>query len=749
MRHDRTAPMPPIDDTPRRRFLKQSAALLTAGVAVGFRLADATAAGPRASGDPHPAAGEFEPNAWVRVLPDDTIKLVVHKHDSGTGTRTALAALVAEELDVDPFRVEVITPEDPFFADYIHPLWKVFSTGGSTSVAMEYDRLREAGATARAMLVEAAARQWNVRASTCTTADGAVQHAASGRRATYGSLAAAAARLPAPQRVALKDPAQFRYIGKLRRKRGAAQKADGSFPYSIDVSLPGMLVAVVTRAPVIDARVRSVDAKAALAMPGVRDVLQIPPRPDVLGGNQAGVAVLADDYWSAHRAQAALKIEWEDSLFETFDSSTLAARQAAWVDDPAARVVPTIRDGDPVNASLAGARTVDATYAMPYKAANPLEPINVTVWARDGGIEYWGGLQVPSTAMEAAQVIGGIPAHRVTLHERVSGGSFGARESKYWLFEATWLALKTGKPVKLMNSREDEMRALFYHAASCHRARAVLDARGNLASLWLRGVMPASPQQWEPGYLERADRMDFSTTEALTKWEFAYAAPHRDIGWIRLETGVPTGWYRAVSYIPNVFAVESLMDEAAHAAARDPVEFRLAHMRDRPRHAAVLREAATRAGWGQPLPDGVALGVATNQAYDSYVAVVARVARDAEGAVRAAKLTCVADCGIAVSPAGVEEQLYGGLMWGLGHATSDRIDIRNGRVQQSNFDTYRVMRMNDMPETDIHIVQGDRAKPGGVGELSSPAVTPAIANAVFRLTGKRLRETPFDLSAVS
>ncbi|MDN7746218.1 molybdopterin-dependent oxidoreductase [Burkholderia multivorans] len=749
MRHDRTAPMPPIDDTPRRRFLKRSAALLTAGVAVGFRLADATAAAPRASGDPHPAAGEFEPNAWVRVLPDDTIKLVVHKHDSGTGTRTALAALVAEELDVDPFRVEVITPEDPFFADYIHPLWKVFSTGGSTSVAMEYDRLREAGATARAMLVEAAARQWNVRASTCTTADGAVQHAASGRRATYGSLASAAARLPAPQRVALKDPAQFRYIGKLRRKRGAAQKADGSFPYGIDVSLPGMLVAVVTRAPVIDARVRSVDAKAALAMPGVRDVLQIPPRPDVLGGNQAGVAVLADDYWSAHRAQAALKIEWEDSLFETFDSSTLAARQAAWVDDPAARVVPTIRDGDPANASLAGARTVDATYAMPYKAANPLEPINVTIWARDGGMEYWGGLQVPSTAMEAAQVIGGIPAHRVTLHERVSGGSFGARESKYWLFEATWLAVKTGKPVKLMNSREDEMRALFYHAASCHRARAVLDARGNLASLWLRAVMPASPQQWEPGYLERADRMDFSTTEALTKWEFAYAAPHRDIGWIRLETGVPTGWYRAVSYIPNVFAVESLMDEAAHAAARDPVEFRLAHMQGRPRHAAVLSEAAARAGWGQPLPDGVALGVATNQAYDSYVAVVARVARDADGAVRVAKLTCVADCGIAVSPAGVEEQLYGGLMWGLGHATSDRIDIRNGRVQQSNFDTYRVMRMNDMPDTDIHIVQGDRAKPGGVGELSSPAVTPAIANAVFRLAGKRLRETPFDLSAVS
>ncbi|MDN7642526.1 xanthine dehydrogenase family protein molybdopterin-binding subunit [Burkholderia cenocepacia] len=748
MRDDHATDAPGTDDTPRRRFLKQTSALLAAGIAIGFRMPDAAAAGKRASGDPHPSAGEFEPNAWVRVLPDDTIKLVVHKHDSGTGTRTALAAVVAEELDVDPFRVDVITPEDPFFADYIHPLWKVFSTGGSTSVAMEYERLRRAGATARAMLVAAAARQWSVPASTCTTADGAVLHAASGRRATYGSLAQAAAQLPAPTQVALKDPAQFRYIGKLRSKRGAAQKADGSFPYSIDVSLPGMRVAVVTRAPVIDGRVRRVDAKAALAIPGVREVLQIPPRPDVLGGNQAGVAVLADDYWSAHKGQAALTIEWEDSLFETFDSGTLAARQAAWIDDPTARVVPTIADGDPAHAKAPGARTIEASYSMPHKAANPLEPINLTVWAHDGGIEYWGGLQVPSTAMEAADVIGGIPAHRVTLHELVSGGSFGAREAKYWLFEATWLAVKTGKPVKLMNSREDEMRALFYHAASHHRARAVLDAQGNLASLWLRGVMPASPQQWEPGYLERTDRMDFSTTEALTKWEFAYRAPHRDIGWIRMETGVPTGWFRAVSYIPNVFAVESVMDEAAHAAKRDPVEFRLAHMHDRPRHAAVLREAARRAGWGQPLPDGVALGVATNQAYDSYVAVVARVVRQ-DGAVKVEKLTCVADCGIAVSPSGVDEQLYGGLMWGLGHATADRIDFKHGRVQQSNFDTYRVMRMRDMPDTDIHVVQGDPAKPGGVGELSSPAVTPAIANAVFRLTGKRLRETPFDLSALT
>ena len=554
----------------RRRFIKQASAFLASGLAIGFQLPEALAKAGNANRGPDPQNGEFEPNAWVRVLPDDTIKLVVHKHDSGTGTRTALAAVVAEELDVDPFRIDVITPENPFYSDYIHPLWKVFSTGGSTSVSLEYDRLRHAGATARAMLIAAAAKEWNVPPSACSTDSGFVVDKTSGARARYGSLAVIAATLPAPKDVPLKDPSQFKYIGKLRKKRGAAQKTTGAFPYSMDVRLPGMLVAVVTRAPVIDARVRSIDAKAALAVPGVRQVLQIPGRPDVLGGNQAGVAVLADDYWSAHKGQAALRVEWEDSPFENFDSRDLSARQAAWLDDPEARVVPTVRNGDAEAILKHAPRVLQAAYSMPYKAQNPLEPINVTAWAKQGGIEYWGGLQVPSTVQEAAEVIGRIPADRVVLHELVSGGSFGARESKYWLFEVTWLALQIGKPVKLMNSREDEMRALFYHSASHHRARAALDAHGNLAAFQLRAVMPASPEQWEPGYFDRPDRMDYSTTEAISKYEFAYGAPHVDLGWVRHETGVPTGWYRAVSYIPNVFAVESLMDEAAHAGTSRP-----------------------------------------------------------------------------------------------------------------------------------------------------------------------------------
>ncbi|HWV03365.1 xanthine dehydrogenase family protein molybdopterin-binding subunit [Ralstonia sp.] len=719
----------------RRHFLRQSA-LLTAGLAVGFRLPDALAA------DKDTAAGEFEPNAWVRVLADNTVKIVVHKHDSGTGTQTALAACVAEELDVDPMRIAVITPEAPFFHDYIHPIWKVYSTGGSTSVSLEYVRLRQAGATARAMLVSAAAQRWGVPAANCSTASGTVI-CNDGRKATYGELADAAGRLPAPANVTLKNPADFKYIGKLRHKRDAQAKATGRFQYGIDVSLPGMLVAVVQRAPMPGARVRRIDSAEALKVRGVRQVITIPMRSDVLGGNQEGVAVLADDYWAANKGRAALKVEWDDSAFADFDSGHVAKHQAAWLASGKARVVHTVQTGNTDVAMAHGAKRIDAAYRMPYKQQNPLEPVNITAWFKDGAIQYWGGIQVPSTAMEAAETICSVPRDKVVLHEMVSGGSFGARESKYWLFEASYLAKKTGVPIKLMNSREDEMRALYGHPATYHQLEGALDAQCRLDALRIRAVSPASPEQWEPGYFDRPDRMDYSTTEAISKWDFPYRANHMDIGWVRHETGIPTGWYRAVSFIPNVFATESFMDELAAAARRDPVEFRVAHMADRPRHVDVLHTAAQRAGWGKTARRH-ALGVATHQAYDSYIAVVAQVARK-DGRVVVEKLTCVADVGLAVSRTGVEEQLYGGLMWGLGHALFDRLDIQGGAVQQSNFHDYPVMRMSDMPAIDIVIIDGNRDKPGGVGELANPPVAPAIANAIFRLTGKRQRETPFKL----
>ncbi|MDI2143331.1 xanthine dehydrogenase family protein molybdopterin-binding subunit [Pseudomonas sp. ITA] len=721
----------------RRVFLKQTVTVAS-GLAIALYLPTGAATEAKTS------ATEFEPNAWVRVLPDGTVKLVVHKHDSGTGTQTALAACVAEELDVNPMTVQVITPEDPFFETYIHPVWKVFSTGGSTSVSLEYDRLRTAGATARALLISAAAQQWKVSPESCSTEEGRVVHASSKRSLGYGELAGAAAHLPAPANVTLKDPAQFKYIGKLRHKRDAAAKVCGRFKYSIDVQLPGMLVAVIQRAPVVGAKVVAVDSAATLQVPGVRKVIAIPGRPDVLGGNLEGVAVLADTFWAAQQGRQLLEIKWSDSPLAGFDSAELSKAQIAAISDPATQTVKAMAQGDVAGQWSGAAKLLEADYTMPYKVQNPLEPICITAQVKDKAITYWGGVQVPSSALEAAQTVCGIGKDKVTIHELVSGGSFGAREAKYWLFEVAYLAQQTGVPVKLLNSREDEMRALFNHPATLHRAKGALDAQGKLTALQLHAVSPDSPEQWEPGYFERADHMDYSTTEAITAWDFAYRPPHLDLTWVKHESNVPSGWYRSVSFIPNVFAVESFMDELAHAAGEDPLAFRLANMQERPRHVAVLKQAAERAGWGQKLPPDTALGIATNQGYTSFIAVVARVTK-VDGKARVEKLTCVVDCGLAVSPGGVEEQIYGGLMWGLGHALFDRLDIQQGRVVQSNFHDYRVTRMSDMPPVDILVLDGQPDKPGGVGELGSPSVVPAIANALFSLTGVRQRSTPLNL----
>ncbi|WP_207849263.1 MULTISPECIES: molybdopterin cofactor-binding domain-containing protein [unclassified Pseudomonas] len=733
-----------LDDTliePSRRVFLKQAATVASGLAIALYLPSGIAASDAKAPAP---ASEFEPNAWVRIFPDGTVKLVVHKHDSGTGTQTALAACVAEELDVNPMTVQVITPEDPFFDTYIHPIWKVFSTGGSTSVSLEYDRLRMAGATARALLITAAAKQWKVSPDSCSTEEGRVVHPSSKRSLGYGELVGVAARLPAPAHVTLKDPAQFKYIGKLRRKRDAAAKVCGGFKYSIDVQLPGMLVAVIQRAPVVGATVINVDSTAALQVPGVRKVLTIPGRPDVLGGNLEGVAVLADTFWAAQQGRKVLEIKWSDSPLAGFDSAELSKAQAAAIADPAAQTVKAMSNGDVAGQWASAAKLIEADYTMPYKVQNPLEPICITAQVKDQAITFWGGVQVPSSALEAAQTVCGINKDKVTINELVSGGSFGAREAKYWLFEVAYLAQQTGVPVKLLNSREDEMHALFNHPATLHRVKGALDAQGKLNALQLHAVSPASPEQWEPGYFERPDHMDYSTTEAITAWDFAYRPPHLELNWVKHESHVPSGWYRSVSFIPNVFAVESFMDELAHAAGADPLAFRLANMQDRPRHVAVLKQAAERAGWGQPLPPGTALGIATNQGYTSFIAVVAQVAT-VDGKPKVEKLTCVVDCGLAVSPGGVEEQIYGGLMWGLGHALFDRLDIQQGRVLQSNFHDYRVTRMSDMPATDIVVLDGEPGKPGGVGELGSPSVAPAIANALFALTGIRQRSTPLSL----
>ncbi|MGE8319715.1 MAG: molybdopterin cofactor-binding domain-containing protein [Comamonas sp.] len=733
----------------RRAFLKTSATI-GAGLAIGLHLPALQAKGQKKAQAAQAAAGgEFEPNAWVRIFPDNSIRLVVHKHDSGTGVHTALGMMLAEELGVSLSQVEVVPPSHPFYQAYIHPQWKVFSTGGSTSVMLEFEPLRKAGAVARTMLIQAAAQQWKVPAEDCVARNASVLHPASGRKLSYGALAEQAAQLLVPQEVKLKPPEQFQLIGKHSHKLHAASKVTGKHQYSIDVKLPNMLVAVIAHSPVVNGRVKRIDDKQALAVPGVRQVIKVPAAPaELLGGNQEGVAVLADSYWAAKRGRDALQVQWDDGDFAQFGSDDVGARQKAFLasGQAAQALVPTVQSGDVPKALAQGSKVLEAEYFMPYKAQLPLEPECVVVHLVDGKMHFWAGLQVPSNALTAAETVAGLGEKDVVLHDLTGGGSFGAREARHWLIEGAYLAKATGRPVKLMYSREDEMRQLYYHAASYTRLAGALDADGQLSALQMRAVSPASPEMWEPGYFDRKDRMDYSTTESICAWDYAYKAPHMDIGWVRHETGMPTGWYRAVSFIPNVFATESFMDELAHAAGKDPVQFRKAHMQGRPRHIAVLELAAQKAGWGKNLPANRALGIATNQGYTSYIAIVAEVEKQGEE-VKVKRITCVADCGLAVQPSGVEEQLYGGIMWGLGHALYDKLDIKDGQVVQSNFTDYPVMRMSDMPEVNITIVQGDTAKPGGVGELSNPSVVPAIANALFRLTGQRQRTTPLAMKA--
>lgn len=730
-------PLPDIRTT-RRQFL-MATATMGAELLVGVDL----------SGGRAEAAIErtFQPNAFVRILPDNSVHLVVHKHDSGTGTRSSLGAILAEELEVGLEQVTVISPENPFFQDYLHPQWHVFSTGGSTSVMLEFETLRKAGAIARTMLINAAADRWGVGAGECHAEQGQVIHSRTGRRLEYGKLTQLAALMETPTNVTLKTPDKFRIIGKLTRKIDTLSKLTGEHTFGIDVKLPRMLIATILHAPTVHGHVKTLNKEGSLAVSGVQHVITIPAADrSVLGGNQEGVAVLADSYWASMSGRDRLQIEWHDGEFSTFNSAHIAHQQRSALVSPQAPFVPTISNGNAEQAISTAARTLRAEYIMPYKAQNPMEPQSVTVEIRDGKVHYWGGLQVPSNALFAASTLLGLGEEDVVLHELTGGGSFGARESRHWLLEATYLARETRRPVKLIYSREDEMKQLYYHAATLTELSGAIDQDGELLALKFRAVSPASPEEWEPGYYERQDKMDYSTTESICAWDFAYAPKNLDIGWIRHETGIPTGWYRAVSFIPNVFATESFMDEMAELAGKDPLAFRISLMSDRPRHVNVLRSAAQRAGWNRPLPPHRALGLATNQGYKSFIAIVAELEKTG-GTVEIRRITCVADCGLAVHPGSVEEQLYGGIMWGVGHALFDRVDIIEGRVMQANFDTYPVMRQSHMPDIDITVIQGDHEHPTGVGELSNPAIVPAIANALYRLTGERQRSTPFVMAS--
>jgi isoquinoline 1-oxidoreductase beta subunit len=701
--------------TTRRDFLKGSAAA-TGALVIGFtlpaasRFAEAAATGSGAS---------FAPNAFLRIAPDGQITVVCGLSEMGQGVHMGIASLVAEELDADwkSIRLE----QAPADKAYANPAFGMQATGGSTSIRGHYLPMRKAGAAARQMLVTAAAAQWGVDAATCRTDNGRVI-GADGRSLGYGELAAAAAKLPVPQDPPLKDPKDFRILGKGHTRIDAPAKVNGSAGFGIDVKLPGLLTAVMAHAPVPGAKVVSVDDAAAKAIPGVRRVVQIPQ----------GVAVLADGYWPALKGRDALVIKWDDGPLGTLSSETISKSLAAATTKPG-KVARN--EGD---VGVAAAQTVEAVYEAPYLAHACMEPMNCTAWVRAGDAEIWAPTQGPGPAQGIVAQLTGLAPEKVQVHTTYLGGGFGRRFAADFVISATLIAKAAGVPVKLVYTREDDIRGWFYRPAAVTRFAAGLDKDGNPVSFFARIAAPAL--MVAAGFVKELPKgIDDPAVEGIS--DCPYAFPNLRVEYAQTEPGIPVWFWRSVGHSQNAYFIESFIDEVAAAAGKDPVEFRRSLLGKQPRLRGALDLAAQKAGWGSPLPAGRHRGVAVASSFGSFVAQVAEVSVDANGKPRVHRVVAAVDCGATVNPEIIKRQVEGAIVYGLSAALHEKITFKDGRVEQSNFDDYPMLRMSEMPIVEVHIVPSAEA-PGGIGEPGLPPATPAVVNAMFAATGKRVRKLP-------
>lgn len=723
--------------TTRRGFLKGGTGLALAIVVPGAALAaDATtAAGAAVTGSM--VDGEFSPNAFLRIGTDGTVTVVSKHLEMGQGIYTGLATLVAEELDADWAKVKVeAAPADA--KRYNNLFWgPAQGTGGSTAIANSFEQMRRAGATARAMLVGAAAAQWNVPASQITVKAGVVSHAASGRKAGFGELAEAAGKQPVPAEVSLKDPKDFTLIGRTAPRVDSVSKTDGSAIFTQDVKLPGMLTAVVAHPPRFGGKVASVDDKAARAVKGVTDVITIPN----------GVAVLAKDFWTAKKGRDALKITWDDSAAYRGSSDAIVAdyRERAKTPGLTAR-----KDGD-AEAALSGAGKVyEAEFAFPFLAHASMEPLNCVMKLDAAGCEVWNGEQLHTGDQVALARTFGIKVDQVKLNTVFAGGSFGRRanpQSDYLLETAQIVkAIKGRVPVKLVWTREDDMRGGFYRPLYLHRVRAALDAQG-MPVAWQQRIVGQSIAAGSPfEAMLIKDGIDMLSVEGASSLPYAIPNLHVDLHTTNADVRVPVQWWRSVGSTHTGFSTEVFIDELAAAAGKDPVAYRMALLEKHPRHAGVLRLAADKAGWDTPLApskDGATRGrgVAVHESFASFVAQVVEVTVQKDGTFKLDRVVCAVDCGIAINPDVIAAQMEGGIGFALAAALTGTITLKDGMVEQSNFNDYPVLRINDMPKVEVHIVKS-AAKPTGVGEPGVPPLAPALVNALHAATGKRIRTLP-------
>lgn len=716
----------------RRDFLKVSG-----GLALGFHLPQALAqAGPGKAVGADPTSA-FSPNAFIRIGPDNTVTVIVKHVEMGQGTYTGLPTLVAEELDADWSQIRAEgAPADA--KRYNNLAWgEMQGTGGSSALANSYEQLRKAGATARAMLVAAAAEKWRVPASEIKVGRGIVSSA--GRQATFGELASDAAKQPVPGDVKLKDPKDFILIGKPATRTDALAKSNGTAIFTQDVKLPGMLTAVVLHPPRFGVKLKGFDAVAAKQVKGVEQVVAF----STPATN--GVAVLARDYWSAKKGRDLLSADWDESAAFRLGSSEIMTEYKRLASTPGSSAR---KDGD-VDAALNGAaKTVEASYEFPYLAHASMEPMNCVVKLDGGGCEIWNGEQFQTVDQAAVAKLLGLEPAQVRIHQLYAGGSFGRRANPHsdYLLEAAAIAKAANgsAPVKLVWGREDDMRAGYYRPMYYHTLKAGLDAQGKLVA-WKHVIVGQSILAGTPfeAFLVK-DGVDATSVEGASN--LPYAIPNLAVELHTPKIGVPVQWWRAVGSTHTAFATECFLDEIARETRTDPFELRRSLLGKHPRHKAVLELAAQKAGWGTPAA-GVSRGIAVHESFNTYVAQVVEISGE-PSALKIERVVCAVDCGVAVNPNIIAMQMESGIGFGLSAALTGAITLKEGIVEQSNFHDYSVLRMNQMPKVEVHILPSQE-KPTGVGEPGTPVIAPALANAILAMQGKAIRSLPLSAQGVT